>query len=241
MGLQNNTNTISSESQRLRQAIFTSLKTVLDDDEATIALKSWALYTNGSSSAFSGINSFAHEVCDSFNKPEKQRDLIKALNRALITKESFPIAQKPKQEVLPVTKPEINKSEISLSVAHTTGNNPASNEFLIFQFVVLGIMNHALMLNSDIKTKTITFLYDVIDNMPLSEIQQRQLQSLVKEGDLQPTRTYKLDQLKNFLKYLKSWLGDQLGEDKTNELFNQVITEVEAKNEAQDFSPKHLI
>lgn len=237
MEMQNNSDVMSPESQRLRQAIYIGLKTVLDEDEANIALKSWALYTNGSSSAFSGINSFAREVCDSFNKPEKQRELIKALNRALITKESIPISQKPtKQEA----KANSSEQESATIGASATSGISGSPEFLTFQYLVLGIMNNITMHNDDLKSKAITFLSDVIDNMPLSEIQQAQLLSLISNGNLQPTRTYKIDQLKNFLKYLKSWLADQLGQNVADELINNVIIEVEAKQEVKDFSPKNL-
>ena len=241
MELQNNSVVISPESQRLRESIYVGLKTVLNEDEANIALKSWALYTNGSSSAFNGINSFAREVCDSFNKPEKQRDLIKALNRALITKESIPSHQKStKPEITLATKTSSKKSEPAINLCTSTGNSSASSEFLTFQYVVLGIINNITMRNDDLKSKVITFLSDVIDNMPLSEIQQAQLLTLISNGNLQPTRTYKLEQLKNFLKYLKSWLGDQLGLNIANDLINEVVTEVGKKQEVKDFSPKNL-
>ena len=231
MAMQNNL-----EAQHSEQAIYACLASIFNEEEASLALKNWALHTNGASSEFNGVNTFAREICNTLNKPEKHRELAKALNRALIVKYSTPIKHS-KQNL-----PEASESSLkpALAVPSLTDHAVGSNSFLTFQLVLLALMKHIALHGEATKGKAVTFLNEITETMPWSEIQQEQILALVNEGNIQPTRTYKLDQLKNFLKYFKSWMTDEMGLANTTKTIGQVIKEVAMMAEAKEFDPRDL-
>ena len=238
MAAQNNLDTTSSKAQELDQAIYACLASIFNEEEVNLALKSWAHHTNGVNSEFNGVNTFAREICNTLNKPEKHRELAKALNRALIVKYSTPIKHS-NQDLPKNSENSLSKPKVAI-MPSPTEQAAGPYSFLTFQLVLLALMKHISLRDEATKDKAITFLNEITETMPWSEIQQEQIHALINDGGLQPTRTYKLDQLKNFLKYLKSWMTDELGLDTANIIINQSVKEVSTMKEAKDFSPNNL-
>lgn len=240
MSMQNSFDAMSQKVQ-LQNAVYAGLISVFNEEEATLALNSWELHTNGSDSLFNGVNSFAREICNSLNKPEKHRDLVKALNRALILRKPISNVNKSSNQNVAETPPSsLITHSFASKTPSVTDHNIGTSAFLSFQLVLLTLIKHLTLQGDATKNNAVIFLNEITENMPWSEIQQEQILALINEGSIQPARTYKLDQLKNFLKYFKSWMRDEIGIIVTNDLINQVIDEVAVMNEAQKFSPKDL-
>ena len=71
-----------------RNAIYIGLTSILTEEQANAALQTWSTYFNDSTSVFNGLNSFARDVCKHYDKDDQQRELVRALNRALINKDN---------------------------------------------------------------------------------------------------------------------------------------------------------
>ena len=240
MASNNHVETSSLDKSPLEQAIYHCLIQLFNEEEASLALKSWAHHTSGASSAFNGVNLFAREICNSLNQPEKHRELAKALNRALIIQYSPSANNKATSQDLiepkisPLSK--ANSKNIASPIEPPLGNN----SFLIFQLIIIEIMRQLSLQGGSTKSEAVAFLNEITETMPWSEIQQEQILALINNGKLQPLRTYKHDQLQNFIKYLKAWISDKLGANTANQLFTQVIEHVAGMEETNDFSPKNF-
>jgi hypothetical protein len=242
MSVNNNLAKNSPNTEPLEQVVYACLTNIFNAEEANLALKSWAHHSSGASSAFNGINSFAREICNNLNQPEKHRELAKALNRALIIQLSPSTANKPSApELVEANNDNLQKEKsISKHIGSSTSTEPAlaNSSFLTFQFIILEVMKYLTRQGETTKAEAVEFLNEITETMPWSEIQQQQILALINDGKLQPLRTYKLDQLKNFIKYFKTWISDKLGNDAANLIVTQVTEHVATMKETKDVSPK---
>jgi hypothetical protein len=85
--MQNQEVSMSPDLLRQRRAVHHALCYVLTEDEAESALSSWEKHFDASGSAFSGLNVFAREVCETYAKSGRHRELVQAISRALVSKE----------------------------------------------------------------------------------------------------------------------------------------------------------
>jgi hypothetical protein len=242
MATKNSLETSSSHKNPLEQAIYNCLTQLFSEEEASIALKSWAHHTSGASSAFNGVNLFAREICNSLNQPEKHRELAKSLNRALIIQYSPSAVNKsPLHDFVEPKVSILSKAKKTNNIVSTTEPPQGNNSFLIFQLTIIEIIRQLTLLGGSTKSEAVAFLNEITETMPWSEIQQEQILALINNCELQPLRTYKHDQLQNFIKYLKAWISDKLGANSANQLFNQVIEHVAEREETNDFSLKNFL
>jgi hypothetical protein len=233
--------TSSLDKSPLEQAIYHCLIQLFSEEEASLALKSWSHHTSGASSAFNGVNLFAKEICNSLNQPEKHRELAKALNRALIIQFSPSAVHKSASQDLVESKVSTLSNAKTNNIASATESPQGNNSFLIFQLTIIEIIRQLTLLGGETKNEAVSFLNEITETMPWSEIQQEQILALINNGELQPLRTYKHDQLQNFIKYLKAWISDKLGANSANQLFTQVIEHVAEREETNDFSLKNFL
>ena len=77
--------------------------------------------------------------------------------------------------------------------------------------------------------------------MPWSEAQQEQIFALMATGNTIQIRTYRPDQLKSFMKHLRSWMEDEMGTADTKRILNQAVKEAELLPVSIKFSPKNFM
>ena len=229
---------LSPETQRQYRAIHLGLTSILTEDEANAALKSWSIYFSESGSVFNGLNAFARDICDSFGKTGQHRDLVRALNRALLNKDNT--ATKRTEEVskkTSVTSPE------PTVVAETLISDLAIStpDFQTFQLFLLKLLRLVEENREDLRFSAHRFLEEVIEHMPWSEAQQQQLVSLLVNGTTVQTRTYRPDQLKAFIKHFRSWMADELGSAAAGNLLKQALRETEGTPLGAVYSPQNFV
>jgi hypothetical protein len=231
-----------TDASAIQQVIYSCLTSLFNEEEANYAIKSWNSH-NSSSQGFEGINLFAREVCTNLNQPEKRRDLVKALNRALITKYA---AKGISTEEQSSTSQLVNESthskpfpKLSISVPFFQVNEIAG--FHTFQLILLEIIQLTSLKDEALTAKTEMFMREITENMPWSDNQQLVMLALIESKSLQASRSYKIEHLKSFLKYLKSWLTGEIGAVFTEQIFQFALVKVEKMDEAAHCSPKHLL
>lgn len=235
--MQNKQEDLSPEAQRIRRAIYQGLSAVFTDTEATAALKSWSMYASESGSVFNGINAFSRDICQSFGKPERQRDLAKALNRALIIKDGA--AAPIKEVIVEPEKPQLdevpNQEEFM-----ATGQIMITPEFEAFQVLMSKVFEQLDKNRKDTVKQAKNFLKEVIEGMPWSETQQQQILSILETGAAVQRRAYKADQLKTFFKHFRTWLSDEFGDAVAEELINRASADTEDTAEGKAYSSKNF-
>jgi len=229
---------LSPETQRQRRAIHLGLTSILSQDEANAALESWSIYFSETGSVFSGLNAFARDICDSFGKTGQHRELVKALNRALLNKENTP----PKAAAKAVDPGRtVEEQERPAAESASTDQTISTPDFQTFQYFLLNLLRLVEGNRDDLRFSAHRFLEEVIEHMPWSEAQQQQLLSLLIHGKAAQTRTYRPDQLKAFLKHFRSWMNDELGTAVADNLFNQALMETEGTAFGTQYSPQNFI
>ncbi len=239
ISMQNKQQDISPEMQRQRQAIYFGLTSVFSEEEASAALKSWALYSSESGSVFSGLNAFARDVCESFGKPDRQRELVKALNRALISKEPLPKIKEP--ETVATPEPEAEAAEEAADPFMVTGQIILTPEFQSFQVLINKTFEQIEKNRKEAASSGRSFLREVVEGMPWSETQQQQITSLLDTGTAVQRRAYKADQLKTFYKHFRTWLADEFGGPAADELINRAIADAEDTPAGSQYAPQSFI
>ncbi|MFA6179270.1 MAG: hypothetical protein WC696_06650 [Candidatus Methylopumilus sp.] len=229
---------LSPETQRQRRAIHLGLTSILSQDEANAALESWSIYFSETGSVFSGLNAFARDICDSFGKTGQHRELVKALNRALLNKENTP----PKAAAQAATPGRaVEEQERPAAEPASADQAISTPDFLTFQYFLLNLLRLVEGNRDDLRFSARRFLEEVIKHMPWSEAQQQQLLSLLLHGTAVQTRTYRPDQLKAFLKHFRSWMNDELGAAVADNLFNLALKETEGTAFGTQYSPQNFI
>lgn len=218
----------------MKEAISLGLRSVLDDTDATFALEHWLSTFSGSSSVFNGINTFARDTCNRIGKPELQRKLAQALNRALLTKNAKPSPTNEQGHSTPATDV-IEPAEIA--PASTVTESP---DFRTFQTLMNHLFDEMELALPDSTNRAKAFLIEVIDAMPWSETQQHQLVSILKYGTATQSRTYKPDQLNTFLKHFNTWLADEFSLSTAENLMFRAVHATKQTPEGTLYSPDNF-
>jgi len=240
----NNANAATTPAWTTQQtAIYVGLTSILTENQAAAALEQWSTYFSDSGSVFDGLNNFARDVCKTYGKDDEARNLVRALNRALIHKDK-------------ITAPNNGASPTiaapSTKIEHATNTNDDDSGFYVdqsistpdfqtFQALFLHILDSVDQFNQDASIAVRPFLTELIENMPWSEVQQQQLTILIDSGTTTQMRAYKPDQLKAFLKHLRSWMEDEMGAKEADKVFNQAVNDTEQMPVAVQYSAKNFI
>ena len=239
-----------------KKAIYNGLLTILSDVQASDVLDDWSKYFNETDSVFNGLNNFARDVCKTYQKDDQQRDLVRALNRALLFKDQGVSA--PTSSAKPSTKESVvdTKSTGIFDVGVLTPTSPENTQdekslfadqvistpdFITFQHLLLKLTNLVQEFNENIGEEMHLFLNELIQSMPWSETQQQQLTILLATGSTNQVRTYKPDQLKSFFKHWRTWLTDEMGEKDADKLINQAVNETEMLGSSAQYSARKFI
>ena len=247
----NNQNSQSTTTQNSKQnSIYLGLQSVLTEAEANEVIEKWSTYFNGTGSIFNGLNSFAKEVCQSYGIADQQRDLLRALHRALLHADNDVSAKglkdstrnklliEPAIESTTESTYELDNSDYTTLFSPLAINSP---EFLTFQSLFLKLLDLLEKFENDISQKLNPFLIELIHSMPWSEGQQNQLLSLINTGKTVQLRTYKPDQLKSFIKHLRSWVDAEIGSTEAAKVINEAIEAVKSQPENLNYNVKKFL
>ena len=227
---------VAQEAQR--KAIYAGLTSILTEVEANEALEKWASYFSETGSVFNGLNNFARDICIRFDKNDQQRELVRALNRALIIRDSI-IKDKPvNSKAARPTSAELAETEEISSYVDQRISTP---DFQTFQCLLSNIINMIEKLNSPASVALKPFLSELIESMPWSEAQQQQMMILVDTGSTNQVRSYRPDQLKTFLSHMRTWMTDELGSADAIRILKQAVKNTEKMPAATDYSPKNFV
>ena len=227
---------VTQEAQR--KAIYAGLTSILNEEEANEALEKWASYISETGSVFNGLNNFARDICIRFDKNDQQRELVRALNRALIIRDSI-IKDKPvNSKAARPTSAELAETEEISSYVDQRISTP---DFQTFQCLLSNIINMIEKLNSPASVALKPFLSELIESMPWSEAQQQQMMILVDTGSTNQVRSYRPDQLKTFLSHMRTWMTDELGSADAIRILKQAVKNTEKMPAATDYSPKNFV
>ena len=228
---------LSTAQQIQRKAFYTGLTSILTDEEANEALEQWSAFINETGSAYNGLNNFARDVCKNYNKDDQHRDLVRALNRALFYKDKVLTTTEVKK---PVIKPFLHIAEPNPE--HLLMEQPVSTpDFQAFQYLFTKILKLVKAYSAETSAALLPFLNELIQSMPWSETQQKQILILIDSGTTTQMRAYQPDQLKTFLKHIRSWLVDEIGKQEAETLLNQAIKETERQNVSTKYSLLHFV
>ena len=249
--MNNNQNSQLTNIQNSKQnSIYLGLQSVLTEAEANEVIEKWATYFNGTGSIFNGLNSFAKEVCQNYGIADQQRDLLRALHRALLHGDNDSGVNTLKESVhSKISIETTNKyavestKELDSGAYSTSSTDQAitSPEFITFQSLLLKILELLEKFESGISQKFNPFLIELIQSMPWSETQQNQLLSLINTGKTVQVRTYKPDQLKSFLKHLRSWVETEIGNSEAAKVINEAIEVIKSQPENLNYNVKKFL
>ncbi len=247
----NNQNSQLGTTQNSKQnSIYLGLQSVLTEKEANEVIEKWSTYFKGTGSVFNGLNSFAKEVCQSYGIADQQRDLLRALHRALLKGDSDLASNEVKvspRNKLPIEltsesanelSSEIDNSEFTARFTNQAINSP---EFLTFQSLFLKILDLLEKFENELSHKLNPFLIELIHSMPWSEGQQNQVLSLINTGKTIQLRNYKPDQLKSFLKHLRSWVEAEIGSTEAAQVMSTAIEAMNNQPENLNYNVKKFL
>lgn len=227
---------VAQEAQR--KAIYAGLTSILTETEANEALEKWASYFSETGSVFNGLNNFARDICTHFDKNDQQRELVRALNRVLIVRDTI-IKDKPviSKDAAPASAELDDTEEISSYIDQRI----STPDFQTFQCLLMNIISMIEKLNSPASIALKPFLSELIESMPWSEAQQQQMMMLVDTGNTNQVRSYRPDQLKTFLNHMRTWMTDELGSADEIRILKQAVKDTEKMPAATDYSPKNFV
>lgn len=227
---------VAQETQR--KAIYAGLTSILTETEANEALEKWVSYFSETGSVFNGLNNFARDICIRFDKNDQQRELVRALNRALIVRDTI-IKDRPviSKDAAPASAELDDTEEISSYIDQRI----STPDFQTFQCLLMNIISMIEKLNSPASIALKPFLSELIESMPWSEAQQQQMMMLVDTGNTNQVRSYRPDQLKTFLNHMRTWMTDELGSADEIRILKQAVKDTEKMPAATDYSPKNFV
>lgn len=231
---------MSPDLQRQKRAIHHALCTVLTEQEADSAVDSWIQNFADSASVFSGLNLFAREVCETYGKGNRQRELVQAMSRALISKDHGKEPERATIVVAPEPAP-VKAAAIEEPSPETSSEPEISTpEFATFQPLLVGLLDGMKQHDAELGWSCREFLQGVIDNLPWSPAQQEQVIKLIDTGATIQTRPYRAGQLKTLVDHLTIWMKETLGNDTAARIVKQAIS-VAAKTDAGvAYSPREF-
>ena len=230
---------MSPDLQRKKQAIHHALCTVLTEEEAERAANSWAESISTSTSVFNGLNVFARKVCENYGKDGRQRELLLAMNRALITRDTSQV-----ERTVPAAAPEavpVRAVKIeAVSVESLLGREMNTPEFTSFQPLLLALLGELNRLDAKMGGLCREFLLGVVDNLPWSPAQQDQVVRLINTGATMQTRPYRAGQLKTLMHHLTVWIQEKLGNEIVEDVVRDAIKAVAITEAGMAYSPREF-
>ena len=133
---------------------------------------------------------------------------------------------------------EISADESTVEMNEQVISTP---DFQTFQCVFLKLIRLIEENRKGIIEALHAFLNELTESMPWSEAQQEQIFALMATGNTIQIRTYRPDQLKSFMKHLRSWMEDKMGTADTKRILNQAVKEPELLPVGIKFSPKNFM
>lgn len=249
--------TVSTDFLRQRRAVYHGLCGVLAEHEADIALSLWMERFQLSGSAFSGLNSFVRELCQQYGRPELQREMLLAINRALMAKEDD---LRPAPSLSVDLDPSVaTNSRLSAKAPARVEKRPAADpvraevvsadatggaaefktaEFQTLQVFLLELFDQVDIVSPASGMQFRDFIKEVVAHSPWSESQQLQLTQLIEQGATVQTRPYRQGQLKTLVKQMQAWLVDSLGEGAATTVVSQAIAGCSQHAAASAYSPR---
>ncbi len=247
----NNQNSQLGTTQNSKQnSIYLGLQSVLTENEANEVIEKWSTYFKGTGSVFNGLNSFAKEVCQSYGIADQQRDLLRALHRALLKGDSDLASNEVKaspRNKLPIELTSESANELNSEIDNSeftalfTNQAISSPEFLTFQSLFLKILDLLEKFENELSHKLNPSLIELIHSMPWSEGQQNQVLSLINTGKTIQLRNYKPDQLKSFLKHLRSWVEAEIGSTEAAQVMSTAIEAMKNQPENLNYNVKKFL
>lgn len=223
------------EFQRKKRAVHLALCTVLTAEEAVGAVRSWEQHVAASASLFSGLQLFARNVCMSYGKGSRHVELAQAMSRALMSG----YAEQALNDSKPVPAPfEVDSND---SVVLLLGIEIRTPEFTSFQFFLQNYLHNLDARDAALGRLCREFLLNVVDNLPWSPEQQKQVINLINKGRSRQVRPYRPDQLKTLIRHLMLWMNDKLGEEVSREISLHAISVVEENEAGVAYSPRKFL
>lgn len=222
-----------------KRAIHHALCSVLSAAEADSALITWEKHSAVSGSAFSGLNLFTREVCETYGKTGRQRELTQAISRALVSKDG--VLQQHESDVASASETAADAiTEISLEPVTEGDVEQAVNtaEFQSFQPLLLALLADIDQHQVEVGRSCRTFLVEVINNLPWSPAQQEQLIRLLYTGSTVQKRHYRPGQLKTLMHHLTVWMREKLSKDVSLLMVNRAISAISKTEAGRNYSPK---
>lgn len=231
--MHNNQKEFQPDTLRVQHAITLGLSGVFAGPEVTLALEYWQENTNLSVSVFKGINAFSRDVCKHLGKPELQRDLLKALNRALLNHDKIVVP-----ELSVGSNPEDSPS---VELDRSAPSGFPTPDFLSFGTLLQALLRRIEKLGAGSETSAKHFLMEVVEAMAWSEVQQQQIVNIIHGKTSVQQRGYKIDQLRVFFKHFKAWLAEEHGVKPAEKLISQAISDTQNTSAGKAFSVLHFV
>lgn len=132
------------------------------------------------------------------------------------------------------------KVEANDSVVLLLGQELSTPEFTSFQLLLQAYLRKVDERDDALGLQCREFLLTVVDNLPWSPEQQKQIINLIRKGSSRQIRPYRPEQLKTFMRHLTLWMQDQLGEVTSRELSLHAIAVVEKAEAGVAYSPREF-
>ena len=126
------------------------------------------------------------------------------------------------------------------SVVLLLGSEITTPEFTSFRLLLQACLRKIDERDATLGRQCREFLLNVVDNLPWSPEQQKQVVNLINRGVSRQVRPYRSGQLKTFMHHLTLWMRDMLGEGVSREYSLHAIALVEKVEAGVDYSPREF-
>jgi hypothetical protein len=224
----------TEEFQRKKQAVHLALSSVLTEEEAVGAVRIWEQHLATATSLFSGLQLFSRNVCMTYGKEGRHVELAQAMSRALMSG----VVEHASNDAVPV--PASFEEEENEAVVLLLGPEITTPEFISFQLLLQAYLRKVDERDAALGEQCRKFLLNVVDNLPWSPEQQKQIINLIRKGSSRQVRPYRPEQLKTFMRHLTLWIRDMLGEVISRQFSLHAIAVVEKAEAGVAYSPREF-
>jgi hypothetical protein len=231
---------ISPALGRQQRAIHHALCLILTEAEAECALQTWMEQYSANGSVFSGLNNYAREICTAYAQEGRHRELVQAINRALIVFKESDLRPLPTAALSHPGWVAEAVAELISSAEGEPSQQISTPEFETFRCVLRVLLNGLDQFQVATGAACRAFLFDVIENLPWSPAQQKQVVDILHGLEPQQTRPYRPGQLKNLTQHLTVWLKENLPPDDSLGIINHAISESRETAAGKEYSPKQF-
>lgn len=224
----------TEEIQRKKQAIHLAMCTVLTEEEAQGAVHSWVQHVSTSASMFNGLHLFARKVCMTYGKDSRHVELAQAMSRALMGGS----VEQASNDALPVPAAfEADSGEPPVLLLGAENRTP---EFASFQLLLRAYLQQVDERDAALGGLCREFLLNVVDNLPWSPEQQKQVVNLINNGASRQIRPYRPEQLKTLMRHLTVWMQDMVGDEISKGFSLHAISVVEHNEAGVSYPPREF-